>query len=621
MDERDQVGSGPLNTPAAPRPADLGAPPPTIPEALGALDAGQTEAAAAANARQQIAASEEAEDWEEEEITAPTDQTTGGGETPGVVVRIRRRRRPVKSDAAELRLQGRLAMCKRIADIAPHMLKMVKLRILGRYLQSVRGLEDDDLTQVIKKDADKLAERSRILRAMTTQDPDVNRGQLRAILFSILLQEETYSLEENRLDEKAIEFEKELVKRSKTLDFFDPKKHDPERWHHYDTYRIVLEAAWKDDGTISADEARLLGVLRDHLSISLEEHWLISALLKRFPKEKCSLHTPDEINEARKEMQRDGVLWSYRDENNRNIDVIPLEVAAVVRREVVGQELQRTNYRRLMHHDSILLADLRNILQARNMDRYGNKPELIERVVASNIKPSEVLADLDRQKLADMCAYVGLKASGNKPDLIERLIAFYDDLTFEERVTRDDREVWYSNYELLASRAYAELRAKKLIAKDLEIEHQFESATEFLFEAKLKVACDRSRKDSRADGRLPLDDDQCILWDCKSVEGAVNLQDHLEGQFDGYLRRERESGKQPLAFLVVGPAFTPQSIKLAHQYKARTNWDIALITAEGLKHLADRWVAAEPDKPFPVRLLNRTEVIDKGRAEFLLSLA
>ena len=60
---------------------------------------------------------------------------------------------------------------------------------------------------------------------------------------------------------------------------------------------------------------------------------------------------------------------------------------------------------------------------------------------------------------------------------------------------------------------------------------------------------------------------------------------------------------------------------MANQYKARTNWDVALVTAAGLKHLADRWAALEPEKPFPVRLLNRTEVIDKGRPEFLLSLA
>lgn len=315
------------------------------------------------------------------------------------------------------------------------------------------------------------------------------------------------------------------------------------------------------------------------------------------------------------------MLWSYRDENNRTIDVIPAEIVAVIRKEIAKQELQRTNYRRLLHHDSITLADLRGILQKRNMDRYGNKEELIERIAASDIRPSEVLDDLDRTKLIEMCAYVGLRVSGNKLELIERLIDFYDDLTFEERVTRDDREVWYANYELLASRGYSELRAKKLIEKDLNIEHMFESATQFLFEIKLKVECDRARKENRADGRLPLENEQCILWDCKSNETAVNLQDHLENQFDAYLRKEQGAGKQPLSFLVIGPSFTPQSIKLAHQYKARTNWDIALVTAEGLKHLAERWVAQEPEKPFPIRLLSRTEVIDKERAEFLLSLA
>jgi hypothetical protein len=137
----------------------------------------------------------------------------------------------------------------------------------------------------------------------------------------------------------------------------------------------------------------------------------------------------------------------------------------------------------------------------------------------------------------------------------------------------------------------------------------------------MRVPCDPSRKENRADGRLRLDGEQCLLLDCKSAEVAVNLQNHLETQFDGYLRRERETGKQPLGFLVIGPAFTPQSLRLANQYKARTNWDVALVTAAGLKHLAERWAAIEPEKAFPVRLLNRTDIIDKDRAEWLLSLA
>lgn len=502
------------------------------------------------------------------------------------------------------------------------MLKTVKLRVVGRYLDSTKGMDEQDLENRLIKDAKKLSEKKRVLESLHRIDPDVNRRTLKAIIiYGVLLQEETHSLDESRLEEKVIAYEKQIVSQGKDGSLLDPKKHDPMRWHHYDTYRLVLEAAWRNDDDISSDEASLLQVLRDHLNISLEEHWKIGAYIKRFPKAKCVLHTPDDIHDARKELQRDGILWSYRDENNRNIDVLPYEIVSVIRNEDVKLELQRTNYRRLLQHDSIRLSDLRKILQSRDMDRYGAKAELVERLINSDVKPSEVLDDLDRAKLSEMCGQVSLKSSGIKADFVQRLIDFYDDLTFEERITQDVREEWYNNYELLAARAYADLRAKKLINKDLDVEHQFEKATDFLFEVRLHVPIDNSRKVCKADGRVPLDNRQVILWDCKSVESEVNLQDYLDDQFDSYLRKERENGFEPLAFLVIGPAFTKQSLKLAYQFKARTNWDVALIQADALKLLADHWSAAEPLKAFPVRLFNRTEIIDRERAEFLLSLA
>lgn len=564
--------------------------------------------------------SDEAGEWEDDEGSEPDDagQPSDSAGTP--VRRKRRRRKIAKSDAEELRLLGRRALCKKCCDIASFMQKTVKNRVLKDNPYAKR-MEDDELTNLLKKEADKFSSREQVLNALNAPDENFDRGQLKAIMLSILLQEETYGCEAKGLDDKVIEFEKDLVKRAKALDWEELKKRDPDRWHHLDTYRIVLDAAWSNDGVISPDEARLLAVLRNHLNISLDEHWLISAVLKRFPKDKRAEHNPDEIDEARKQLQRDGLVWSYCDENDRKIDAIPAEIAVVVRFHYAGQELQCTNFRRLLHHDGIMLSDLRNVLQRHGLDRYGNKPELIERIVASNIKPSEVLGDLEKDKLASICAFFGLKAYGNKPDFIQSLIEFYDDLTFTSRTTKDEREVWYNNYELIACRSYAELRAKKIITKDVEIERMFENATEFLFTARLRVPCERASKENRADGRLPLEDVQTILWDCKSVEKEVNLQDHLEIQFDSYLRKERESGKNPLAFLVIGPAFTQQSIKLAHQYKSKTNWDIALITAEGLKHLAERWAATQPDKAFPVRLLNQTAVIDKDRAEYLLSLA
>jgi hypothetical protein len=73
--------------------------------------------------------------------------------------------------------------------------------------------------------------------------------------------------------------------------------------------------------------------------------------------------------------------------------------------------------------------------------------------------------------------------------------------------------------------------------------------------------------------------------------------------------------------LVVGPGFAANSVKLAHQYEARTNWDIALLNADALKFVAEHWVSTETEQPFPIGLFNRTELIDMDRAEFLISLA
>ncbi|OWK36701.1 hypothetical protein FRUB_09264 [Fimbriiglobus ruber] len=157
------------------------------------------------------------------------------------------------------------------------------------------------------------------------------------------------------------------------------QKSDPDWWHHLDTYRIVLGAAWGNDGVVSPDEARLLAVLRNHLGITSEDHWLISAVLKRFPKEKCVLHTPDEINDARKELQRQGLVWNYKDENDQNIDVIPAEIASVIRQEYVGLELQTANYRRLLSYDAILGGVARSLngaagLRTIGYDNYHHHP-------------------------------------------------------------------------------------------------------------------------------------------------------------------------------------------------------------------------------------------------------
>ncbi len=273
------------------------------------------------------------------ESDARSTETCDDTHQPNRERKLHKRRRVVQAPA-EARLRGRRQFCKRIADIAPYMLKTVKLRILGNYLNSTKGLSDDALTEQLRKDAGKIAARDRILGAFESLDSTADLRNLKwIILIGVLLQEETYSLEESRLEEKVVDFEKRVVKRARTLDFFDKKSHEETRWHFYDTYRIVLEAAWAKDEDISVDEANLLAVLRDHLSITMEEHWAIGAYIKRFPKTKCLLHTPEEIHDARKQLQKESLLWNYRDEHDRRIDVIPYEVV-----QLLAQEVARRNF-------------------------------------------------------------------------------------------------------------------------------------------------------------------------------------------------------------------------------------------------------------------------------------
>src|SRR5438128_12645007 len=61
---------------------------------------------------------DQAEEWEEQEV----EESVGGEQIESAhspVTRVRRRKRQVRSDAVELRLLGRRALCKHITDIAP----------------------------------------------------------------------------------------------------------------------------------------------------------------------------------------------------------------------------------------------------------------------------------------------------------------------------------------------------------------------------------------------------------------------------------------------------------------------------------------------------------------------
>lgn len=544
------------------------------------------------------------------------DEKKGGRKKPG----MKRRRR--RKDAFEATLQGRRELCHRIKDIAARMLKMVMTRVASSHLKSTKGLTENELRGELIRAMPQIADKERIKRAMRTLDPERHRRTLRGIIiFDVLLQQERYALVSRELQDEVLKYEREIVKESKVCKFLDPKEMEKSRLAAYETYNVVLDAAWRHEDKISIDEANLLSELRRRLGITLREHRLLEARMARFPKRKCALHLADEIEDAKRQLQKEGILWTFRDEDGKNIDAVPYEIMEVIRSEIARVELQRTNYERLLNNKAWSNADFQQVLRSHGLQSSGSKAERTARIVASRLTPSQLLATAGVSKLQTLCREVGLVSHGSKAEIISRLIGFYDNLTFEPVLERDERGQWYAAYELLASRKYSELKAQGLIEKQEDVERAFEKATDFLFENRLKLIIEKKLPVKSADGKIYLRDQrQVVLWDCKSDEREVNLKDHLESQFDGYMRTERGRGYQILYFLVIAPRFTKGSLVVAQKYKMATNWDVALIKASALKRMAEKWHDAKPEQAFPLTLLNLTDLVDDDRADDLLSL-
>ena len=173
--------------------------------------------------------------------------------------------------------------------------------------------------------------------------------------------------------------------------------------------------------------------------------------------------------------------------------------------------------------------------------------------------------------------------------------------------TEDEREGYYNVYHELACRDYATLREKGVITKDLECEHYFEKATNYLFEVMLKNKPLLLVGSEHADGKLSYND-KYILWDNKSKESDVNLKDHIL-QFDGYIRN---SDKAVAVFMVIAPSFTENSIKECVKYSLINDTQILLITADELKEVAEMWHKAHPDESFNLGFFKQNGRFDKS---------
>jgi hypothetical protein len=484
--------------------------------------------------------------------------------------------------------------------LVPKMTKLYLHRTLESVLKDVRRPDEDVARDLILKNRDALADRGRIRAKLDFLQLPYDMRVLSELCLEVLVDEQDYAMGEEELL-KAVEHSEqatvEEAKREESLAFGDQNA--------LSIFRDVLTAAWKKDGDLNPHEAYVMQTLADRLGIAPHEHRLIEAQLGRFPTSDARPHSPRLVDEALKELQNRGLVVRYR-EGAKTAYAIPEEVAVPLRAEL-GIELRGSAFRLLLQTLSNTM--LQRILKRNGLSPYGSKDEMVERILSARLRPSAVLDVVSNEELYGLLKKLpNATVGGNKPQRIENLIRYYDVLvTRRTEHEVDPRAAAYAYLSELARRDYAQLRGNQLIEKDLDVEHLFERATHYLFEIKLGHKAVRMPGSEHADGKLPLPRGEVILWDNKSCEGPYPMTDAALDQFKRYIRAERD---RVTLFMVIAPAFGPEAGSKAERLKLESgeDTDVALITADELKWLAENWTQyrKRDDQPFNLAVLDYT---------------
>ena len=477
-------------------------------------------------------------------------------------------------------------------------------RIASAYVIDYRALSEAEIKEALVKTAPQYYYEENVRKALDAIAMGNDRN-LRIIgphlLKNVLMQRDDRMSPKKNTEEEVIKWEQEIVDRSNE----DLLKKGSERSKDLELMQFVVQVAWEHNDDLSVDEKNLIEKIRERLKVTSSEFRVIEAKLGKFPKPSNVLHTRQDIEDVRRELQCRGLLFSIRDHDGVDYDVIPSEVAATIAK-VLQIEMRNYGYSQLLRHKAVRS---KGYIQD-SLEKVGIKTEknctlddlfeialeqLSPRILIGGTTPRD---GLPTETLRKWCSELDLNVSGSKSDLIERIIGFYDGLHERSDQIVDEREHLHKYFEQFATRESATLRAQQLIEKDIEIERKFEAVTNYIFEKHLGHKPLNLIGTNHADGALSYKD-RVIYWDNKSKESPVNLKDHIR-QFDTYIRQ----AEKPVAgFLVIGPAFTPESSLLAMQYQVESGTIISMITAAELKNLGEAWQAKKESNAFPLGYL------------------
>ncbi len=468
-------------------------------------------------------------------------------------------------------------------------------RLASAYVADYRRLEFSEIQQFLAKTANQYTDYENIAKQLNDIKLDANRSVriIAPILLRDYLLNQDDFLSANKDTEAAIlSYEKTIIDESNDFDLNKISKDQA-------LFKFMLDTAWTHNNDISIDEKNLIEALRNYLSITNREQHILEAKSGRFPNLENIIHTYDDIENTRRILQSRGLIVSIKNSDGVMCDMIPEDIAAQIRK-YYDIEIRNFGYEKLIEYvikktKKQYLIDIVN-KASKNYEKanieISNNPTVAELkdVIFRSIKPSNLIAGfsandgMNVEMLTAWCGELGLNISGSKKVLIDRILSYYDSIRKIELRTDDEREEYYSVFIELAKRDLKFLRNNKIIEKDLQCEHYFESATNYIFEKILLNKPLTLTGTEHPDGKLSYKD-KYIMWDNKSKETPVNLKDHIQ-QFDRYIK---SSDKEVVVFMVIAPDFTEQSIQECVDYSLNNDTQILLITAEELKSVAEKW--------------------------------
>ncbi len=468
-------------------------------------------------------------------------------------------------------------------------------RIASAYVADYRRLEFEEIKDFLKKTEKQYTSQENIFNQLEALKLDNNRS-VRIIapilLRDFLLNQDDFISSCKDTDSAILNYEKEIIDESNN---FDSNKISKD----LALFKHMLDTAWALNDDITIDEKNLLEALRKYLSISIREQQILEAKAGRFPTFENNLHTLDDIDSTRRLLQAKGLIVCIKNSDGIMCDMIPDDIAKVIR-QYYGVEIRAYGYEKLV--DYVIKKTRKQYLidivskaskhyEKANIE-ISNNPTIneLKSVILKSIQPSNLIGGfsiydgLNVEELSSWCGELGLSVSGTKKVLIDRILEYYDFVRRIEIKTEDTREKLVAVYKELANRDLKFLRANNIIDKDLQCEHYFEDATNYIFEKMLLNKPLTLTGTDHPDGKLSFKD-KYIMWDNKSKESAVNLKDHIQ-QFDRYIKT---SDKDVVVFMVIAPEFTPQSIQECVDYSLNNDTQILLITANELKTVAENW--------------------------------